>query len=314
MLTWRWVDDLIVNGSFETGFSPGWYTGGQYPNLWQIYTANTNAYGMGFKLATTYMPNAPASNGQLIQDFYIPADAVSATLQWKVRILRFGPPGLLGRLRVLLYQGGAPVKLLDDAMGTEPQYAGFAWVSRSTNLIAFAGQSLQLVFQADGYLPRAALDWTANLDGLSFTCEYFSSLPEFQVYLGKNATLRTTNLVGSLPALSFTAPPLDPSSTYYWRIGAVRYGVTNYSSTRSFTTAQRVLPRVTATGLTPTGVRLSFPTRADRFYTIEQRDTLDNGSTWFDVLSVGFGSGAVMEVEVPFPLNDTAYWRLRITP
>ena len=313
-LTWRWVDDLMVNGSFETGFSPGWYAGGQYPAIWAVYTDTTNAYGMGYKWAGSSMPNVLRSTGQVFQDLYIPADAISATLQWKERIYNTLPYTIMGRLRVLLYQGGVPVVLLEDAMGNEPQFLSHNWVSRSTNLLAYAGQNIQLVVQADGYIPQAAFAWFADVDGFGFSSEYFSAPPEFQVYLGKSSTLRSTNLVGTTSELSFAAPPLAPATSYFWRVAAVRDGVTNYSSTVQFKTGQRVLPQVTMTGRTATGVLLSFPTQANRSYTIEQLDAFDGTSTWYDLLPVGAGSGIPIQVEVTYPLNGTAFWRLRVSP
>ena len=314
-LSWRWVDDLMVNGSFESGMTPGWYTGGANPDLWQIFTSTTNAYGMGYRLAGTQSPYpVPSANGQLIQDLYIPADPVSATLQWSERILNPIPASLIARLRVMLYQGGGWVATLEDALGSEPVFLSHNWVNRSTNLLAYAGQSLQLVVQVNFYDPRATTMWLADVDGFSLACEYTSATPEFQVLLGKSSTLRATNQIGDTTALSLAAPPLNSSTTYYWCVGAVRDGVTNFSTTAHFKTGQRVLPAVTVGNITDTGVRLSFPTRADRNYTIEQRDGLDATAAWYDILIVGQGTGAPMEVEVPLPANNTAFWRLRISP
>jgi hypothetical protein len=314
-LSWRWVDDLMVNGSFESGMTPGWYTGGANPDIWQIFTSTTNAYGMGFRLAGTQSPYyvAPA-NGQLIQDLYIPADAVSATLQWSERIFDFIPTYPVARLRVMLFQGGGWVTTLEDALGNEPMFLSHNWVTRSTNLLAYAGQSLQLVVQVNFYDPRAATMWLADLDGFSFACEFTSAMPEFQVFLGKSSTLRATNQIGDTTALSLAVPPLDSLTTYYWRVGAVRDGVTNFSTTAHFKTGQRVLPAVTVAGVTDTSVRLSFPTRTGRNYTIEQRDGLDRLGSWYDILTAGQGTGAPMEVEVPRPGNNTAFWRLRVSP
>jgi hypothetical protein len=307
-LTWRWVDDLMSNGSFESGMSPGWSTGGQNPDMWQIFTSSTNAWGMGYRWAGTQSPYYvyPATS-QLIQDLYIPADAVSATLQWSERIVNL-QPSLLARLRVMLFQGGGWVATLEDALGSEPIFM------RSTNLLAYAGQSLQLVVQANTYTPQAATMWFADVDGFSLTCENASATPEFQVLLGKSSVLRATNQIGDTTALSLAAPPLDPMTRYYWRVGAVRDGVTNFSTTAYFTTGQRVLPTLTVGGVTDTSVRLSFPTRADRNYTIEQRDSLDSAGGWYDTLGIGQGSGAPMEVEVPLPGNGPAFWRLRVSP
>jgi hypothetical protein len=315
-LTWRWVDELMVNGSFETGMSPGWYVGGSNPESWQIITLTTNAYGMGYRLAEVTMPyHLTSANGQLIQDLYIPADAVSATLQWSERISDALPPSLLAaRLRIMLFQSGAWVTTLEDALGSEPMFIGRNWVARSTNLVAYAGQSLQLVVQATFYAPQSYLMWYADVDGFSLSCEHASDPPEFQVLLGKSPTLKTTNQIGDTTALSLGAPPLDSLTTYFWRVGAVRDGVTNFSTTASFRTKQRVLPAMKVVGLTDTGVRLSFPTRSIRNYTIEQRDSLDTTESWYDILAVGQGTDGPMEVEVPLPWTGTAFWRLRVNP
>ena len=141
-----------------------------------------------------------------------------------------------------------------------------------------------------------------------------SAMPEFQVLLGKTSTLWATNQIGDTTALRLAAPPLASSTTYYWSVGAVQDGVTNFSTTAHFKTGQRVLPAVTVAGVTGSGVRLSFPTRADRSYTIEQRDGLDGAAVWYDMFLVGQGTGVPMEVEVPLPANSTAFWRLRVSP
>lgn len=305
----------MINGSFESGMDPGWYVGGTNPEIWQIYTNATNTNGMGFRWATTYMPPlAATATGQLIQDLYIPADATSATLQWSERIWNFYPPGrLIGVLRIRLYQGGVPIAYLENATGNESIFLPHTWVSRSTNLMAFAGQSLQLVVEADSYQPLAANYWYADVDGFTLSCQHPAN-PEFQVYLGRNSILRSTNLVADIYDLSFASIPLASSTTYYWRVGSVRDGVTNYSATWNFRTGQRVLPALTVQRLTSTGVQFSFPTHTNRNYIIEQRDTMDGTSGWYDVLWAGPGNGAPMQFEVPLPWGDTAFWRLRVEP
>ncbi|MEI2724832.1 MAG: hypothetical protein V9H26_15185 [Verrucomicrobiota bacterium] len=215
----------------------------------------------------------------------------------------------------MIFQGGVPVALLEDAMGNEAQFLGGNWVSRSTNLLAYAGQSFQLVIQANGYVALPASNfWFADLEGFTFKCEYFSAPPDFQVYIGKNATLRSTNLVTTTTELSFSALPLDSLTTYFWRVGAVRDGVTNYSNTAQFKTHQRVLPQLVVTGRTSTGILLSFPSRTNRYYTVEQRDDFNAASNWTDILSAGLGTGAAMVVELPYPSTGTAFWRLRESP
>ena len=168
--------------------------------------------------------------------------------------------------------------------------------------------------RADAYAPLAVNSWYADVDGFALSCEHLSSPPTFQLYLGKSATLRSTNLVGETTALGLASPPLAPLTTYYWRVGAVRAGVTNYSGTFSFRTGVRVLPQVTVLGHTATGVRLSFPTKTSRYYAIEQRDSLDSAVVWWEILPVGPGNGSTIEMEVPLPWTDTAFWRLKVTP
>jgi hypothetical protein len=313
-LSWHWVDELLANGSFESGMTPGWYVGGTDLDFWQLLTSTTNAWGMGYRWAGTQSPYyfVPAS-GQLIQDVSIPTDAVSATLKWSERIFNVVPTPPVGRLRVMLLQGGVLVAMLENAVGSESVFLSHNWVTRSTNLLAYAGQSIQLVVQASTSDPRAVSAWFADVDGFSFACEHGSDPPEFQVLLGKSSVLRATNVIGNTTALSLAAPSLDPLTTYYWCVGAVRDGVTNYSTTAHFKTGQRVSPAVTVGGLTSTSVSLTFQTRADRMYTIEQRDGLDGGSGWYDVVGVGQGTGAPMKVEVPLPTSGTAFWRLRVT-
>jgi hypothetical protein len=307
-LSWRWVDDLMVNGGFESGMSPGWSVSSEIPSIWGIVSSTTNHW------AGATMPNTARATGQLIQSLDIPADAVSATLQWSERIVDMYPYSIIARLRVMLFQGGAYITTLEDAYGFEPPFASHTWVSRSADLLAYAGQSFQLVVQADSYDPRAYAAWWADVDGFSLSCEHASGPPEFQVLLGKNSVLRATNQVASTAGLSVIGPPLTPVTKYYWCVGAVRDGVTNYSATRSFTTGQRVLPRLKVLGLTNSNVQLSFPTHAGRNYTIEQRDGLNGMAGWYDVLSAGQGTGATMKVEVPLPYSDTAFWRLRVSP
>src|SRR5512133_1280097 len=240
-LSWNWVDELVDNGSFETGMNPGWYTGGPNPEVWQIFVSSTNAYGMGYQWVTASMPTAFRPTAQLIHDLYIPSDATVATLRWEQRIWNLVPSTLIGRLRVLLYENGGALVLLDNATGSENIYRSHNWVARSTNLLAYAGRSLQLVFEADGYSPPAANLWYADVDGISFSCQH-SVYPQFQVLVGKSAILKQTNLVGEVADLSFSSVVLDPLATYYWKVGAVRDGVTNFSPISQFQTGQRFLP------------------------------------------------------------------------
>ena len=175
-LRWRWVDDLISNGSFESGMSPSWYTNGA-PDMWQIFTSSTNAWGMGYRIAGTPTPywSYPAI-GQLIQDIYIPADAVSATLQWSERIFSPPPPPYwLGRLQVMIYIGGGWASTLEYAYGSESVFLTHNWVTRTTNLMAYAGQAISLIVQAETLDSRAITAWYVDLDGFSFACEYLSA-------------------------------------------------------------------------------------------------------------------------------------------
>jgi hypothetical protein len=209
----------------------------------------------------------------------------------------------------MLFEGGTAVKLLEDVFGTGIPF----FTSHSTNLLAYAGRYLQLVFQADLLSPTAVGRWEAAVDGVSFVCTH-GSRPDFQVLLGKSATLVPTNEIGTTTELSLSLPPLATNTTYFWKVGALRDGVTNYSSRFSFRTGARVLPSLLYKGINGSGVTLGFTTKTNRSYTIEQRDGWDPAYTWYDLLWLGPGSGGPTNVDVPLPWNDEAYWRVRVDP
>lgn len=227
-LTWRWVDELLFNGSFETGLSPGWSVGGANPTVWQVYTDSTNAYGMGYRWATTFIPNVQHAAGQLLHNFQIPINATSATLEWKQRVWNLIPSTLIGRLRAYLFENGSAILLIENATGSEPIYTPHEWVSRSTNLLAYAGRTLQLVFQADSYSAVAANSWFADIDGIRFSCEH-PARPDFHVYVGGNPVLGSTDSVTQTSETNYSSIVMQPYATYYWRVDAVRDGTANQS-------------------------------------------------------------------------------------
>ena len=97
-------------------------------------------------------------------------------------------------------------------------------------------------------------------------------------------------------------------------VAAVRDGVTNFSSKHTFKTAERVLPGLTPTQWTPSSAVMSFPTRINRYYTIERTDALLTPSIWQAVTPSAPGTGEPVELEVPLPSNGAAFWRLRVNP
>lgn len=292
----------MINGGFENGLSTGWSTGGANPTMWQIYRTSTNNW------ATTVIPNSTGSSAQLIQDFCIPADAISATIQWKQRVGNL-LPSLIGRFRVLLNKDGHTIAKLEDTNGN----ASPTWVTRSTNLLAYAGSSLQIVIQADTYSPTAVNSWWADVDDFSLTCEH-PTTPQFVIYVGKKKPLLSTDQAGTTSGLGFDSAALEPATTYYWSVASVRDGVANYSATNSFTTGPRVLPPITILGLTFSTVRLGFFSRTNRFYTIQQSDTLGDSASWADVSLTYPGTGAAMEIDPYQTWIGNAFWRLRVSP
>lgn len=311
VLTWRWIDNLVDNGSFETGLSPGWQTRGANPEIWQVSTNTTDAFGMGYCWLSTQIPQASSSIGQVFQDIVIPADAISATLEWKQRL--WNQTGTrIGRLRVLLYENGSASKMLDEALGTETIYTSHQWVTRSTNLMAYVGRSLQLVVQAEGFFPPAADSWHADLDGLRWTCEH-STRPDFLIYTGHSPNLGPSDLLGVTNELTFDSVALEPLSQYYWKVASVRDGVTNYSTLASFRTAQRSLPQMRVINVSDLRIQFSFMSRLNRFYTVQQIDSLDGTSTWYDSTIPQPGIGGPMVLSV-LPPGDAGFFRLRITP
>jgi hypothetical protein len=305
-LSWQWVDELIVNGSFETGLNPGWVAGGPNPTMWQLAGSPPDQF------ARTTIPNVSQALGQIAQDVVIPAEATSATLRWNVRVWNLLPASVIGRLRILVAENGGVVASLEDATGSETVFRAHTWVARSTNLLAYAGRTLQLVVRADTYSTAAVSSWYADVDGFSLSCEH-PARPQFLVYVGTNATLSATDQVADTTSLSFDSLALESSKRYYWRVASVRDGVTNSSATRTFTTGRRVLPPLTVAGVNETVARLQFQSRTNRYYFIQQADTVDGMTGWFDVTLSLPGTGGVMEIPVFVPWT-AAFWRLRITP
>ena len=305
-LTWRWVDDLLANGGFEAGLAP-WYTGGSNPSTWQVNTTPTN------KWATSTLLPIIGATGQLIQDFVIPPDATSATLQWKERVWNLIPSQVIGRHRVLLYENGSALLLLVSATGSESIYTSHNWVSHSTNLLAYAGRTLQVVVQAEALSGLAGNNWYSDVDAFSFSCEH-PTMPDFQIYAGKDPALTAGDLLGGTNDVSFSSVALLPFTTYYWKVSSIRDGVTNYSTVSRFTTGQRVLQPLTILNVSDVSVRVRFPTRLNRFYTVEQIDTIDGSSSWHDASRTYGGTGDPLELLISPSPGDSGFYRLRITP
>lgn len=306
-LRWNWIDDLVVNGSFESGMYPGWYTAGPNGSMWQIYITTTNQW------ATTIIPPSTTTSARLIQDVTIPWDATSATLQWRERIWNLTPAVRLGRFRVQLYKDGGAIANLEDASGSEPVFLAHTWVTRTTNLLAYAGSNLQIVIQADTYSPAAVNSWFADVDAFSFICQH-SATPEFQIFIGKSKPLGWTDQVGSTTNLIFDSAVLDSSSTYYWTVASARDGFVTYSVTNRFTTGPRVLPRLSLAGMTDFSLRFQFLSRTNRYYLIEETSELGPAAYWAEATGFWPGSGGLIQLEVGRPFFGNAFWRLRVSP
>jgi hypothetical protein len=310
ILTWTWTDDLISNGSFETGFAPGWYAGGINPAVWSVSTMTSNTYGMGLRFATgAFSPSNPTNAGQLIQDITIPASATSAILAWNERIWTSLPTHPPAQFKVMLYQDGSFLNLLENNFGSSSQ----SFVSRSTNLLVYAGQSLQLVFEARGISANTYQAFYADVDNVSFLCNH-TSRPPFEVLLSTSSNVGPADRIGTTSALNFSLPLLQTNTTYYWKIGAARDGVTNYSSRFSFRTGVRVLPKIVVQYSGGSSLNLAFSTKTTRSYTLEQRDGLAQGYIWYDRLSLGRGLGSSTNLTLPLPGSSAGYWRIRVDP
>ncbi len=251
--------------------------------------------------------------GQLMQSFYIPPDATSATLQWKERIWNLHPEVRIGRFQVLLWQNGHAVARFEDASGSESRFLSHTWIDCSTNLLSHAGETLQLVVQADTFAAEATTNWYADVEGFSLSCKH-SATPEFQIYVGSKIPLQDTDCVGITTNLNFSSVVLVPSSQYYWSVASFRDQVANYSTTNQFTTGRRVLPEIAVQSMTENSVFLGFASRTNRFYSIEQLDTLSGDSVWMPASGSSAGTGGFMELEVLRPWTGTAYWRLKVSP
>ncbi len=275
--------------------------------MWQIYTTSTT------KWATTVIPPSTTASGQLVQDVTIPFDATSATLTWRERVWNLVPASLLGRFRVQLYKDGGNIANLEDATGSEPLFRTHTWVVRTTNLLAYAGSTLQIVVRADTYSPMAVNSWFADVDDFSFICQH-SATPEFQIFISKNQPLQWTDQVGSTTNLVFDSAVLDPSSAYYWTVASARDGFVTYSVTNRFTTGPRVLPQLSLAGMTDFNVYFQFLSRTNRYYLIEETSELGPAAYWTEATGFLPGSGGLSQLTVGRPFFGNAFWRLRVSP
>jgi hypothetical protein len=210
-------------------------------------------------------------------------------------------------------QADAYLQVFADVDGHQPEYNTLQWVSHSVDLLALAGQSFQFSVQCRRYSPAYAVQCWAEVDAFSVKCVH-PSTPEFQVYLCKFGLGLSQNNIGSTTDLGFAVANLEPFTTYQWRVASVRDGITNLSAIASFKTGPSSAPKILPVQVTATGVTLQFESRADRYYAIEQSDTLAGMVSWYEIVPATPGTGATMALEAPLPASGEAYWRLRVSP
>ena len=105
------------------------------------------------------------------------------------------------------------------------------------------------------------------------------------------------------------ATAVPTATTLSW---SVRDGVTNRSPIRTFTTEQVVLPALTIVSRAVDNVTLSFDTRTDLFYSIEQTDNLPS-IVWNEVVPSTQGTGNSMTFNLSVYTGSPTFWRLRVS-
>ena len=312
-LSWTWRDSLLVNGAFEQGLTAGWQSGGA-----SVWTLSRNSdIQSGTNIAEAFSPfqspTPSAGTGSLIQQVTLPADAVTATLNWYESLQHVPIPRSTPwpRLEVSLWlDSQTKLETLHVSYGIETEWSRFKWVRRTNDLSAYVGQTVRLVVEAS----KASTLETINpwVDGFSLLVER-TDLPWFEIYLGTAVPLGPVNLIGRTNALSLNVAGLPPNTLHYWQVASVRDGVTNRSPVRSFTTEQAVLSTIDIVSRTTNRVTVGFNTRINRFYAIEQSDNLET-VTWNEVFPSTPGTGNPMMADLPINSVNRGFWRLRVDP
>ena len=211
---------LIVNGDFETGNLNGWS---------RLNEGGDTAINNG-----SYDPNSPDGplppiagnfgvvndqNGpgfqMLFQDITIPADATSAVLTWSDRIRNhnsvFANTAPLQRFKVEIRNtNNAPLALI---YSTEPGDVTLANpAKRSADITGFSGQRIRLTFITE----QNQFFFNVHLDNVSVLVK--SPGTQYDVYFGTNSTPGTNQFLGTTTNTTWDLPPLQPFTTYYWRL------------------------------------------------------------------------------------------------
>jgi len=307
-LRWSWSDSLLLNGAFEQGLTNGWRLGGPNSNIWSL-VPNSDILS-GTNVASAWMNGLQSNSCALIQPVTIPADTTTATLTW-YESLNFIPftPAPFSSLEISLWsESQSKLQSLHVSFGFEAEWMRYKWRQRTNDLTPYKNQTVQLVVQAS--TPRGK-DFDPWVDGFSLLIER-TTLPKFNVYLGKSLPLGPTNLVAQVNALEFGVTNLTANTPHYWQVGSVRDGVTNLSAAFNFTIKQLISPAIAVVGQSADNVTIRFDTQAELFYAIEQSDELES-VLWNEVSPPTQGTGNPRTVDLPINRLNRVFWRLRVT-
>jgi hypothetical protein len=226
----RWTvaeGELIQNGDFEAGTLAGWHQDNGAASTFVINDGSLNPVGPDGPLPpfsgrfSALTDQSIPGRHTICQDITIPPAAVKATLRWWDRIRNhagaFGPS----------QQFRVEVRDVHDTVLAIPFFTRPGdplqsdWMERSFDLTPFRGQTLRVAFvQIDslGYL-------NAHLDNVSLVV-IPPEATTFSVYMGTSANLGPAQLLGSTTNQFWHVANLQPGTTYFWRIVAVRMGQT----------------------------------------------------------------------------------------
>ncbi|MHC5112441.1 MAG: PA14 domain-containing protein, partial [Planctomycetota bacterium] len=220
-------NELLVNGSFETGNFLGWTTV-TTGSPWRPWNVSGSGQGGGFGMLQTQPQDGAfvAWNGfdglgpmefQMFQDVTIPAGS-NATLSWMDRVqwnYSFGPVTLPRLYDVEIRDPGTNAILqtaFSFSTGTSPGIGNTNWQTHSVDVSAFAGQSVRLFFRQQ--IPEAFTGpGQVEIDAVSLTEEAAGTVETMYAGVGRGSSINPGGVLlvdQNTGAGTLVADPITP--------------------------------------------------------------------------------------------------------
>jgi uncharacterized protein DUF4082 len=213
--------ELIVNGGFEAGTLTGWTKENQGGDTFMnngTYQPTTGIGPLSPYAGTWCTITEQMAPGfvTIYQDITIPTNAQTAVLRWIDRMRNlaggfFNPPGAQRYYVEARTTTGTPLETLYITETGDNPFS--EWTKRSADVRRYAGQRVRIAFVVE--VQRAPFHLL--LDNVSLVAQA-ASATRYDVYFGTNSSLGASNLVGTATNGAWTLPPLQPNTTYFWRV------------------------------------------------------------------------------------------------